>query len=375
MMVVGVPRELKAEEHRVAITPDGVRELLHAGAQVLIEHDAGFDSSIPDDAYITAGATIVFSAAEVWERADLICKVKEPLAAEFSYFRPGLVLFTYLHLAAYPKVADALIEGGVTAIAYETVQLADGSLPLLAPMSEVAGRMSVQIGAHFLERHNGGRGVLLGGAPGVRPARVVVLGAGNVGWNAAWMAAGLEAEVDLLDKNIDRLRHVDQIQMGRITTITSNRGAVERSVAEADLVIGAVLVPGGRAPTVVSEDMIRSMKPGAVVIDIAIDQGGCIETSHETTHSDPTFVTHGVVHYAVGNMPGAVPHTSTHALTNATLPYLAELAEYGAAEAVRRDAALAKGLNIAGGAVVNAAVAEALDRETVALDVALPIRS
>lgn len=375
MMIVGVPRELKAEEHRVAITPDGVRELLHAGAQVLIEHDAGIDSSIPDDAYVTAGATIVSNAAEVWERADLICKVKEPLAAEFSYFRPGLVLFTYLHLAAYPKVADALIDGGVTAIAYETVQLADGSLPLLAPMSEVAGRMSVQIGAHFLERHNGGRGVLLGGAPGVRPARVVVLGAGNVGWNAAWMAAGLEAEVDLLDKNIDRLRHVDQIQMGRITTITSNRGAVERSVAEADLVIGAVLVPGGRAPTVVSEDMIRSMKPGAVVIDIAIDQGGCIETSHETTHSDPTFVTHGVVHYAVGNMPGAVPHTSTHALTNATLPYLAELAEYGAAEAVRRDAALAKGLNIAGGAVVNAAVAEALGREAVALDVALPIRT
>jgi alanine dehydrogenase len=375
MMIVGVPRELKAEEHRVAITPDGVRELLHAGAQVLIEHDAGIDSSIPDDAYANAGATIVSGAAEVWERADLICKVKEPLAAEFSHFRPGLVLFTYLHLAAYPKVADALIDGGVTAIAYETVQLADGSLPLLAPMSEVAGRMSVQIGAHFLERHNGGRGVLLGGAPGVRPARVVVLGAGNVGWNAAWMAAGLEAEVDLLDKNIDRLRHVDQIQMGRITTITSNRGAVERSVAEADLVIGAVLVPGGRAPTVVSEDMIRSMKPGAVVIDIAIDQGGCIETSHETTHSDPTFVTHGVVHYAVGNMPGAVPHTSTHALTNATLPYLAELAEYGAAEAVRRDAALAKGLNIAGGAVVNAAVAEALAREAVALDVALPIRS
>ena len=375
MTVVGVPRELKEEEHRVAIPPDGVRELLHAGAEVLIEHDAGIDSSIPDDAYVTAGATIVSSAAEVWERADLICKVKEPLAAEFSYFRPGLVLFTYLHLAAYPKVADALIDGGVTAIAYETVQLADGSLPLLAPMSEVAGRMSVQIGAHFLERHNGGRGVLLGGAPGVRPARVVVLGAGNVGWNAAWMAAGLEAEVDLLDKNIDRLRHVDQIQMGRITTITSNRGAVERSVAEADLVIGAVLVPGGRAPTVVSEEMVRSMKPGAVVIDIAIDQGGCIETSHETTHSDPTFVTHGVVHYAVGNMPGAVPHTSTHALTNATLPYLAELAEHGAAEAVRRDPALAKGLNIAGGAVVNTAVADALGREATSLDLALPRHS
>ncbi len=370
-LTVGVPREIKEEEHRVAITPDGVRELLHAGATVFIERGAGVDSSIPDANYTRAGAVIVETAVEVWERAQLICKVKEPLESEFAYFRPGLVLFTYLHLAAYPKVADALIANGVTAIAYETVQLADGSLPLLAPMSEVAGRMSVQIGAHFLERHNGGRGVLLGGAPGVRPARVVVLGAGNVGWNAAWMAAGLEAEVDLLDKNIDRLRHVDQIQMGRITTITSNRGAVERSVAEADLVIGAVLVPGGRAPTVVSEDMIRSMKPGAVVIDIAIDQGGCIETSHETTHSDPTFIKHGVVHYAVGNMPGAVPHTSTLALTNATLPYLADLARFGAAEAVHRDAALAMGLNIAAGSVTNAAVAEALAKPFVEPEIAL----
>lgn len=370
-LTVGVPREIKEEEHRVAITPDGVRELLHAGATVLIERGAGIDSSIPDADYTRAGAVIVETAVEVWERAQLICKVKEPLESEFAYFRPGLVLFAYLHLAAYPKVAEALIANGVTAIAYETVQLADGSLPLLAPMSEVAGRMSVQIGAHFLERHNGGRGVLLGGAPGVRPARVVVLGAGNVGWNAAWMAAGLEAEVDLLDKNIDRLRHVDQIQMGRITTITSNRGAVERSVAEADLVIGAVLVPGGRAPTVVSEDMIRSMKPGAVVIDIAIDQGGCIETSHETTHSDPTFIKHGVVHYAVGNMPGAVPHTSTLALTNATLPYLADLARFGAAEAVHRDAALAMGLNIAAGSVTNAAVAEALAKPFVEPEIAL----
>ena len=371
-LTVGVPREIKKEEHRVAITPDGVRELLHAGATVLIERGAGSNSSIPDEDYVRSGATIVDTASEVWERADLICKVKEPLASEFGYFRPGLILLTYLHLAAYPKVADALLASNVTSIAYETVQLADGSLPLLAPMSEVAGRMSVQIGAHFLERHNGGRGVLLGGAPGVRPARVVVLGAGNVGWNAAWMAAGLEAEVDLLDKNIDRLRHVDQIQMGRITTITSNRGAVERSVADADLVIGAVLVPGGRAPTVVSEDMIRSMKPGAVVIDIAIDQGGCIETSHETTHSDPTFVKHGVVHYAVGNMPGAVPHTSTNALTNATLPYLAELARFGAAEAVRRDSALAKGLNTAAGCITNAAVAEALGKSFVEPETALP---
>lgn len=361
-LTVGVPREVKAEEHRVAITPDGVRELLHVGATVLVERDAGVDSSIPDDDYARAGALIVGSAAEVWERADLVCKVKEPLASEFALFRPGLVLFTYLHLAAYPAVADALLAGGVTAIAYETVQEADGALPLLAPMSEVAGRMSVQIGAHFLERHNGGRGVLLGGAPGVRPARVVVLGAGNVGWNAAWMAAGLEAQVDLLDRDVDRLRHVDQIQMGRITTVTSNRGAVERAVAEADLLIGAVLVPGGRAPVLVSEDMVRSMRPGAVIIDIAIDQGGCVETSHETTHADPVYVDHGVVHYAVGNMPGAVPNTSTHALTNATLPFLAELARLGPTEAVRRDGALARGVNIAAGRVVNDAVAEALGR-------------
>ncbi len=365
---VGVPTEVKQEEHRVAITPDGVRELLHGGSQVLVQSGAGADSSITDDEYERAGATIVGSAEELWARSDLVCKVKEPLESEFAHFRPGLVLFTYLHLAAYPEVADALLDAGVTGIAYETVQLADGALPLLAPMSEVAGRMSVQIGAHLLERHNGGRGVLLGGAPGVRPARVVVLGAGNVGWNAAWMAAGLEAEVDLLDKNIDRLRHVDQIQMGRITTITSNRGAVERCVAEADLVIGAVLVPGGRAPTVVSEDMVRSMKPGSVVIDIAIDQGGCIETSHETTHAEPTFVVHDVVHYAVGNMPGAVPHTSTHALTNATLPYLAELSRFGVADAVRRDPALASGVNTLDGQVPNASVAEALGRPAADLE-------
>lgn len=366
-LTVGIPREVKADEHRVAITPDGVRELLHGGSEVLVETGAGADSSIPDDDYRRAGATVVDSASEVWERAGLVCKVKEPLESEFGYFRDNLVLFTYLHLAAYPAVAEALLTSGVTGIAYETVQLADGSLPLLAPMSEVAGRMSVQVGSHFLERHNGGRGVLLGGAPGVRPARVVVLGAGNVGWNAAWMAAGLEAEVDLLDKSIDRLRHVDQIQMGRITTIASNRGAVERTVAEADLVIGAVLLPGGRAPTVVSEDMVRSMRPGSVIIDIAIDQGGCVETSHETTHAEPTFVLHDVVHYAVGNMPGAVPHTSTHALTNATLPFLADLAAHGPVDAVRRSAALAAGANTWDGHVVNAAVAEALGRPSTEL--------
>ena len=370
-LTIGVPREIKPDEHRVAITPDGVREVGQYGVHVLIEAGAGADSSFPDEAYRRAGAEIVADAEEVWERAGLICKVKEPQPSEFAFFRPDLTIFTYLHLAAYPGVADALVEHGVTGIAYETVTTPEGALPLLAPMSEVAGRMSVQIGAHYLERHNGGRGVLLGGAPGVRPARVVVLGAGNVGWNAAWMAAGLEAEVDLLDRNVDRLRFIDQIQMGRITTLTSNRGQVERVVAEADLVIGAVLVPGGRAPVVVTEDMITEMKQGAVVVDIAIDQGGCIETSHETSHADPVFEKHGVVHYAVGNMPGAVPFTSTYALTNVTLPYLAELARLGVAEAARRDRTLALGFNTVDGNVTNEAVAEALGRPHVPLAAAL----
>jgi alanine dehydrogenase len=361
-LAVGVPSEIKEDEARVAITPDGVRELNMHGIEVLVQAGAGAGSSLDDATYRRAGAEMVADAAELWERAELICKVKEPQPNEFAYFRKGQVVFTFLHLAAYPGVADALLDHGVTGIAYETVQLPSGELPLLAPMSEVAGRMSVQIGAHFLERPHGGRGVLMGGAPGVRPARVVVLGAGNVGWNAAWMAAGLEAEVDLLDKNIDRLRHVDQIQMGRITTLASNRGQVERVITEADLVIGAVLVAGGRAPVVVTEDMVRSMKPGAVVVDIAIDQGGCVETSYETTHKDPVFERHDVLHYAVGNVPGAVPHTSTYALTNVTLPYLVELARLGVTEAVRRDASLALGVNTAAGQVVNPVVAEALGR-------------
>ncbi len=367
-LVVGVPTEIKPDEGRVAITPDGVRELHGHGVDVLIQAGAGAGASIPDEQYAAVGAEVVASAEEVWERAGLVCKVKEPQPSELQLLRPDLVLFTYLHLAAYPEVADALLAAGTTGIAYETVQAADGTLPLLAPMSEVAGRMSVQVGAHFLERHNGGRGVLLGGAPGVRPASVVVLGAGNVGWNAAWMAAGLEAEVDLLDRNIDRLRHVDQIQMGRVTTLASNRGQVERVVTSADLVIGAVLVPGGKAPVVVDEDLVKAMKPGAVIVDIAIDQGGCIATSRETSHHDPVFERHGVVHYAVGNMPGAVPHTSTYALTNVTLPYLAELASLGVEAAVRRDAALALGVNTLGGEVVNRPVAEALGRPHRPLD-------
>ena len=361
-LTVGVPREIKDGEHRVAATPDGVHELVAHDVPVLVEAGAGGNSRIADDEYRAAGAEVVAAAGEVWDRAGLVLKVKEPRDEEFAHLRPGLVLFTYLHLAAYPAVAAALLDRKVTGVAYETVQTADGGLPLLAPMSEVAGRMSVQIGAHYLERHNGGRGVLLGGAPGVNPGRVVVLGAGNVGWNAAWMAAGMQAEVNLLDKDIDRLRHVDQIHMGRITTLASNRGTVERVVPDADLVIGAVLVPGGRAPVLVTEAMVRSMKPGAVVVDIAVDQGGCIETTHETTHEDPVYEAHGVIHYAVGNMPGAVPNTSTYALTNVTLPYLAELARLGVAPAVQADAPLALGVNTWGGQVVNAAVAEALGR-------------
>jgi alanine dehydrogenase len=371
-LVVGVPSEIKVDEFRVAVTPEGVRELEMHGIEVLVQAGAGAGSGLPDDAYRAAGAEIVPAAEDVWQRAQLVCKVKEPLPDEFAWFRDDLTIFTFLHLAAYPKVADALLEHGTTGIAYETVQLGDGSLPLLAPMSEVAGRMSVQIGAHYLERHNGGRGVLLGGVPGVQPARVVVLGAGNVGWNAAWMAAGLEAEVNVLDKNVDRLRHIDQIQMGRVTTLASNRGNVERVVAAADLVIGAVLVPGGRAPVVVTEPMVRSMKPGAVIVDVAVDQGGCIETTRETTHGDPVYELGGVLHYAVGNVPGAVPNTSTYALTNVTLPYLAELARLGVSRAVQDDAALAVGVNTMAGHVVNAAVAEALERPSVALASALP---
>ena len=282
---------------------------------------------------------------------------------EFHRLRPDLVLFTYLHLAAYPEVAAALLEAKTTALAYETVQLENGALPLLAPMSEVAGRMATQIGAHYLEAESGGRGVLLGGAPGVRPARCVVIGAGNVGWNAAWIAQGMEAEVWLLDKSIDRLRWVDQIHQGRIMTLASNRGAVERAVSEADLVIGAVLVPGGRAPMVVTTEMVRGMRAGSVIVDIAVDQGGCIETTHETTHADPVYEQFGVIHYAVGNVPGAVPHTSTYALTNATLPYIAAVADHGVRKALDHDPSLLGGVTTVGGAVTNAAVAEALGHE------------
>lgn len=370
-LTVGVPREIKPDEYRVAVTPDGVRELVAHGIGVVVESGAGAGASIPDGEYAAAGAAVAATAEEVWERAGLVCKVKEPQASELDLLRPDLVLFTYLHLAAYPEVGAALLAHGTTGVAYETVQLADGSLPLLAPMSEVAGRMSVQIGAHFLERPNGGRGVLMGGAPGVQPARVVVLGAGNVGWNAAWIAAGMEAEVNLLDLDLDRLRFVDQIHKGRITTLASNRGTVERTVAHADLVIGAVLVPGGRAPTVVTADMVAGMRPGAVVVDVAIDQGGCVETARETTHHDPVYEVDGVLHYCVGNIPGAVPHTSTHALTNATLPYLRELARVGPAAACRAHPALVGGVSTVDGHVTNPAVAAALGRPVVAVEAVL----
>ena len=341
------------------MTPDGVREFERHGIQVFVETHAGEGASIADTDYVAAGATIVPTAADAWAQ-QMVVKVKEPKAEEFGFLRADLTLFTYLHLAAYPEVAAALLAAGTTGIAYETVQTDNGALPLLAPMSEVAGRLAPQMGAHYLERHNGGRGVLMGGAPGVRPAKVVVLGAGNVGWNAAWIAAGMEAEVVLFDKNIDRLRWVDQIQKGRVVTLASNRGAIERNIADADLVIGAVLVAGGRAPVVVSEDMVRSMKPGAVIVDVAIDQGGCVETIHETTHNEPVYNLHGVIHYGVGNMPGAVPHTSTYALTNATLPYQLEVALYGARGAARRDPSLAHGVNTVAGQITNEPVGEAL---------------
>lgn len=361
---LGVPKETKTLEGRVALTPDGVREFERAGVEVFVETQAGAAASISDDEFVAAGATIVPTAGDAWAQS-MVVKVKEPTEKEFGYLRPDLTLFTYLHLAAYPKVAEALLKHATTGIAYETVQLADGSLPLLAPMSEIAGRLATQAGAHYLQRPYGGRGVLMGGAPGVRPAKVVVIGAGNVGWNAARIAAGMEAEVVLLDKNLDRLRFIDQIEKGRIMTLASNRGAIERSVLDADLVIGAVLVAGARAPVVVSEAMVKTMKRGAVMVDVAIDQGGCIETMRETTHTEPVFEQHGVVHYAVGNMPGAVPNTSTYALTNATLPYQLQVAIHGASGAANADPAIALGVNTIAGVLTNAPSAQALGRDFV----------
>jgi len=366
-MKVGVPRELKDNEYRVAITPAGVRELVVGDHTVLIERDAGIGSSILNEEFEKAGAQIVPDADTVFAESDMVLKVKEPIEEEFHRLREGLILFTYLHLAASEPVTRALIDGGTTGIAYETVELDDHSLPLLAPMSEVAGRMAPQAGAKLLEREHGGRGVLLGGVSGVRPGKVVVIGAGMSGANAAWIAQGMEAEVIILDKNINKLREVDRIHQGKILTLASNRLVVEETVVEADLVIGAVLVPGAVAPKIVTEEVIKAMRPGSVAVDISIDQGGCLETSRMTTHSDPTYVVHDVVHYCVGNMPGAVPHTSTYALTNATLPYVVALADRGL-DAVRVDPALAKGVNTFKGAVVYEPVAQAHGMEYTALD-------
>jgi len=365
---VGIPKEIKNHEYRVAITPAGVMELVRHGHQVVIETGAGLGSSIPDADYVEAGATMLANADDVWASADMILKVKEPIADEYPRMRKDQIIFTYLHLAASKPCTDALIASGATAIAYETVELPDHSLPLLAPMSEVAGRLAPQVGAHALLRANGGRGVLLGGVSGVYAAKVVVIGAGVSGANAAAIALGMQAEVLLLDKNIARLRQMDAIYQGHMQTIASNTYEIERAVLDADMVIGAVLVPGAKAPTLVSNDLVSRMKPGSVLVDIAIDQGGCFEDSRPTTHADPTYAVHNSVFYCVANMPGAVPHTSTYALTNVTLPYAVALADKGWKKAIAEDPALALGLNVHAGHVTYSAVAEAFDYPLLTLE-------
>src|SRR6201996_7963427 len=358
-MKVGIPREIKNHEYRVAITPAGIHELTRGGHQVMIEAGAGEGSSMPDEDFIAAGAKILPTADDVWAEGEMILKVKEPIEEEYHRMRSGQVLFTYLHLAASKACTDALLSAGVTAIAYETVQLPDGSLPLLAPMSEVAGRMAPQVGAHHLQRDGGGRGVLMGGVSGVYAAKVVVLGAGVSGMNAAAIALGMQAEVLVLDRNVAKLRDADRIYQGHLQTVASNGYEIERACLDADLVIGAVLVAGAKAPTLVSDDLVARMKPGAVLVDIAVDQGGCFESTRPTTHSDPTFAVHEALFYCVANMPGAVPHTSTFALTNVTLPYAERIANLGWREAVRRDPALAGGVNVVDGDVVCQPVADA----------------
>jgi len=356
---VGIPREVKNHEYRVAITPAGVHELVRHGHDVFVETGAGLGSSITDDEYTAAGAKILASADDVWATGDLVLKVKEPIAEEYHRMREGQTLFTYLHLAASKACTDALIDRKVTGIAYETVELPDRSLPLLAPMSEVAGRLAPQVGAYHLMRPAGGRGVLMGGVPGVRPATVVVIGGGVSGMNATTIALGMQADVTLLDKSINKLRQLDAIYQGKLTTVASNAFEIEKAVLDADLVIGAVLVPGAKAPMLVSNDLVSRMKPGSVLVDISIDQGGCFEDSHPTTHADPVYTVHNSLFYCVANMPGSVPHTSTYALTNVTLPYAVELANRGWREALRRDDALALGLNTYDGHVTYGPVAEA----------------
>jgi len=370
-VIVGVPAEVKTSEYRVAITPVGVRELVDRGHRVLIENGAGEGSNIHNEEYKTQGADIVSSAEEVFAQADMILKVKEPQVTEIAMFRPGQLLFTYLHLAAYPGLAAGLREKGIVAIAYETVQLPDRSLPLLAPMSEIAGRMATQVGAYFLEKAQQGRGILLGGVTGVKPGKVVVIGGGIAGSNAAAIAVGMQAQVVVLDRDLARLRWLDSIYQGRLATMASTRLTIEEEVLDADLVIGTVLVPGASAPKLVTEDMVRAMRRGAVLVDVAIDQGGCFATSRETTHENPVYLVHDVVHYAVGNIPGAVPHTSTYALTNATLPYVVALADLGVAAAVARLPELRPGVNVVGDQITHQAVAESLGVPYMAAEEAL----
>ena len=367
-MKVAIPREVKNHEYRVAITPAGVHEFTRSGHQVIVEAGAGEGSAITDEEFAAAGAKIVDDADDVWAEGELVLKVKEPIAEEYPRMRPGQVLFTYLHLAASQQCTDALLERKVTGIAYETVENPDGSLPLLAPMSEVAGRLAPQVGAYHLMRQGGGRGVLMGGVSGVYAAKVVVIGAGVSGTNAAAIALGMQAEVLLLDKSINKLRQSDAIYQGHLQTVASNAFEIERAVIDADLVIGAVLVPGAKAPKLISNELVSRMKPGSVLVDIAIDQGGCFEDSRPTTHADPVYKVHDSIFYCVANMPGAVPHTSTYALTNVTLPYAVELANLGWREALRKDRSLALGLNTHDGHVTYGPVADAHGMSTVKLD-------
>jgi alanine dehydrogenase len=357
-MTVGVPKEIKDHETRVGLVPSGALALHEAGHRVLVETKAGKGSSIPDEDYVNAGAEIVSRASDVWTQADLIAKVKEPQPSEYSYFRPGLILFTYLHLAPMPELTAKLVASKVSSVAYETIRETDGSLPLLTPMSEVAGRMAVQVGAVYLEAPNGGRGILVGGVPGVAPANVVILGGGVVGHHAAKMAVGLGAHVIIIDRNLERLRALDDMYSSQVVTLASNTLNVRDAVRNADLVVGAVLIPGASAPRLVRREMVQSMKPGAVMVDVAIDQGGCFETSHPTTHTEPIYFVDGVLHYCVSNMPAAVPHTSTLALTNATFPYLAQLCAKGLEQAVEDNPAIREGVNTYGGYITYGGVAE-----------------
>ncbi|NLX36801.1 MAG: alanine dehydrogenase [Chloroflexi bacterium] len=367
-MIVGIPREIKDHESRVAMTPGAVESLIHDGHTVLVEVGAGVDSGFGDDEFERAGATLRSSAAEVYGESEMIVKVKEPLESEYGFLRPGLLLFTYLHLAVNWPLTEALLQTQVAAVAYETVQRDNGSLPLLTPMSEIAGRMAVQIGAHYLEVTQGGRGVLLGGVPGVRAGAVAIIGGGVVGTNAARVALGLGARTTVIDLNVDRLRYLDDVFGGHLTTMASNHRNIFEAVRRAELVIGSVLLPGAKAPTLVTEAMIEAMAPGSVVLDVAVDQGGCIETIHPTSHSQPTYLLHDVIHYAVPNIPGAVPRTATYALSNATLPYIRELANRGLAQAVRGDAVLGRGVNTFRGHITHAAVAGAFDQAQAPLE-------